>query len=92
MVYETAKALQCNLRSACCFDVAIGLPGDVSNYNEDKRWAVAARMQNKAVVETTVKARSEILAICATLKQMSENKYDAMSVVLLLLIKTKIST
>jgi len=34
-----------------CFTVAIGLPGDASDYNEDKRWAVAARMQNKVVVE-----------------------------------------
>jgi len=35
----------------CCFTVAIGLPGDASDYNEDKRSAVAARMQNKVVVE-----------------------------------------
>jgi len=34
-----------------CFSVAIGLPGDASDYNEDKRLAVAARMQNKFVVE-----------------------------------------
>jgi len=34
-----------------CFTVAIGLPGDASNYNKDKRSAVAARMQNKVVVE-----------------------------------------
>jgi len=34
-----------------CFDVAIGLPGDVSNHSEDKRVAVAARTQNMAVVE-----------------------------------------
>jgi len=27
------------------------LPGDASDYNEDKRSAVAARMQNKVVVE-----------------------------------------
>jgi len=33
------------------FDVAIGWPGDASNYNEDKRLAVAARMQNKAIVK-----------------------------------------
>jgi len=33
------------------FTVAIGLPGDASDYNEDKRSAVAARMQNKVVVE-----------------------------------------
>jgi len=34
-----------------CFTVAIGLPGDASDYNEEKRSAVAARMQNKVVVE-----------------------------------------
>jgi len=27
------------------------LPGDASDYNEDKRSSVAARMQNKVVVE-----------------------------------------
>ena len=34
-----------------CFTVTIGLPGDVSDYNEDKRSAVAAHMQNNVVVE-----------------------------------------
>jgi len=34
-----------------CFTVAIGLPGDASDYNEDKRSAVSARMQNKVFVE-----------------------------------------
>jgi len=34
-----------------CFDVAIGWPGDASNYNEDKRLAVAVRVQNMVVVE-----------------------------------------
>jgi len=34
-----------------CFTVLIGLPGDASDYNEEKRSAVAARMQNKVVVE-----------------------------------------
>jgi len=34
-----------------CFTVAIGLPGNASDYDEDKRSAVAARMQNKVVVE-----------------------------------------
>jgi len=31
--------------------VAIGLPADASDYNEDKRSTVAARMQNKVVGE-----------------------------------------
>ena len=35
----------------CCFTVTTGLPGDASDYIEDKRSAVAARMQNKVVVE-----------------------------------------
>jgi len=34
-----------------CFTVAIGLPGDASDYNEDKRSTVATLMQNKVVVE-----------------------------------------
>jgi len=34
-----------------CFTVAIGLPGDALDYNEDKRSAFASRMQNKVVVE-----------------------------------------
>jgi len=34
-----------------CFTVAIGLPGAASDYNEDKRLTVAARMQNKVDVE-----------------------------------------
>ena len=33
------------------FNAIIGLPGDASDYNEDKRSAVAARMQNKVLVE-----------------------------------------
>jgi len=34
-----------------CFTIAIGLPGDTSDYNEDKTSAVAVRIQNKVVVE-----------------------------------------
>jgi len=34
----------------CCFNVAIGMPGDASDWNEDKRSAIAARMQNRGVV------------------------------------------
>ena len=45
-----------------CFTVAIGLPGDAS---DDKRSAVAARMQNKVVVEwgNSESYRNEILTI-----------------------------
>jgi len=35
----------------CCCTVAIGLSGNAPDYNEDKRSAVAARMQDKVVVE-----------------------------------------
>jgi len=69
-----------------CFTVAIGLLGDASDYNEDKRSAVAARMQGS---EATVRAMSEILGIWAALKQLSENENDAMCVVLLRLISIK---
>ena len=34
-----------------CFTAAIGLPGEASDYNEDTRSTVAARMQSKVVVE-----------------------------------------
>jgi len=34
-----------------CYTVGIGLPGDAPDYNEDKRSAVTARMQNKVIVE-----------------------------------------
>jgi len=34
-----------------CFTVAIGLPGDASDYNEDKSSAVATRTQNEVVAE-----------------------------------------
>jgi len=39
------------MKVSYCFTVAIGFPGDASDYNEDKRSAVAARMQDKVVVE-----------------------------------------
>ena len=39
--------------------------------------------------EATMRARSEILAVWAALKQLSENKNDAMCLVLLRLMKTK---
>jgi len=34
-----------------CFTIAIGLPDDTLDYNKGKRSAVAARMQNKVVVQ-----------------------------------------
>jgi len=34
-----------------CFTIAIGLPSDASDYNENKRSEVAVLMQNKVAVE-----------------------------------------
>jgi len=48
---ELRKHLNAIMEVFYCFIVAIGLPGDESHYNGDKRSAVAARMQNKVVVE-----------------------------------------
>jgi len=86
------KHLNAILEVFYCFTVrsACLASGDASDYNEDKRSAVAARMQNKVVVESSVaivRARMEILA---ALKQLSENKNDAMCVVSLRLVKTNI--
>jgi len=53
-VCKTAKTLR-NKNAAIievffCLTVAIGLPGDASNHNKDKRSAVATRIQSKVVV------------------------------------------
>jgi len=50
MVYETSKHFNATMEVFYCFTVSIGLPGDASDYNEDKMSAVAARIQNKVVV------------------------------------------
>ena len=68
-----------------CFTIAIGLPGDASNYNKDKRSAVTTRIQNRVVLEW---GSSENKEWDAALKQLSE-KNHAMCVVLLRLMKTK---
>ena len=69
------------------FDVAIGWPGDASNYNEDKRLLQRACKTRWLSSKATVRARCEILGIWAALKQPSENKNDEMCVVLLRLMK-----
>ena len=75
-----------------CFTFAIGLPSDASDYNADEKSAVWACMQNKVVVDQgNSETRGKILAIWAALNQLSENKNNAMCVVLLRLMKTKIS-
>jgi len=45
------KHFYANMEVFYYFIVAIGLPGDASDYNEDKRSVVAACMQNKVVVK-----------------------------------------
>ena len=59
------------------FRHSVDLPGVASDYNEDKRSAVAGLQRackSRLSSEATVRARSEILAIWAALKQLSENK------------------
>jgi len=70
-----------------CVTIAIGLPGDASDHNEDKK--VGSCSAHAKQGGCRVRARSEILAMWAALKQLSENKNDAMCVVLLRLTKTK---
>jgi len=61
------------------FTVSIGLRGDASDYNEDKRSAVQRACKTRWLSsEATVGAMSEILAFWAAPKQLSENTYDAM--------------
>jgi len=45
------KHFNATMKAFYCFTVAIDLPGAASDYNEDKRSVVAARMQNKVVVK-----------------------------------------
>jgi len=62
--------------TVCCAKLqkhfkAIGLPGGASDYNEDKRSAVAVRMQSKVVIEgDTTGSWDEILGIRVALKQL----------------------
>jgi len=53
MLYENAKALHCKYERVLLFHRCDRLPGkwQCINYNEDKRSAIAARMQIKVVVE-----------------------------------------
>ena len=51
MVYELRQHFKAIMEVLYCFAVAIGLPSDASDCNEDKRSAVVARTQNKVVVE-----------------------------------------
>jgi len=73
-----------------CFTVAIGLTRDASNYctRTTGRQLQRAFKTRWLSSEAAVRIRSEILAIWAVLK-LSEDKNDAMCVVLLRLMKTK---
>jgi len=84
------KHFNANLEVLYCFTDAIGLPGAASGCNEGKRSAVVARMQKRWLSsEATVRATSALWTIWAALKQLSENKNDAIAAVLLRLMKTK---
>ena len=73
-----------------CFTVVIGLPGDVSDYNDDKRSAVAARMQNKVVVKWGNSERQEWdFGYMGRTEAAVKNINDAMCIALLRLMKTK---
>ena len=64
-----------------CFTVAIGLPGDASDYKTIGQQLQCACKSRCLSSEATVRVRNKILGIWATLKQLSENKNDAMCVV-----------
>jgi len=66
-----------------CFDVAIGFPWRCIKLKTKRRQLQRACKTRWLSSEATVRARSEILATCAALEQLSENKNDAMRVVLL---------
>jgi len=62
MVYETAKALYAITEVFYCFTVAIGFPGDASDYNEDKRSGLQRACKTSWLSsEATVRGSSEIL-------------------------------
>jgi len=70
------------LRSACL--------GMHQTTMKTKGWQLQRACKTRWLTsEATMRARSDILAILIALKQLSENKNDAMCVVLLRLIKTK---
>ena len=82
-------------RVAYCFTVSIGLPGDASDHTTMKtkvrqlQWQCACNT-GWLSSEASVRARSEMLAVWAALKQLAGNENDATCVVLLGLVKTKI--
>jgi len=74
-----------------CFTVAVGLLGDASDHTmKTKGRQLQRACKTRCLLrEAVVRARSDILGVWAALKQRSENKNNAMCVVLLRLMKTK---
>jgi len=74
-----------------CLTVAIGVPGHTSdNTMKTKGRQLQCACKTRWLLrEATLRARSDILGVWAALKQLSENKNDAMCIVLLRLMKTK---
>jgi len=91
MVHEIAKALSCIMEVLYCFTFAIDFMHQttVKTKGLQLRRACKTRWVSS---EATVRTRSAILSIWAAPKQLSENNNDAMCIVLLRLIKQKIST
>jgi len=75
-----------------CFTAAIVLPGGASDHNDEKSTVAGLQRACKTrwlSSEATVRARSEILALWAVLKHLSETRNDAMCFVLLQLVKRR---
>ena len=89
MVYELRKHFKAIMEVLCCFTVAIGLLAMPQTTMKTKgRQLQRVRKTRWLSSEATVRVGSENLAIWAAPK-LSEDKYDAMCVVLLRLVKTK---
>jgi len=89
MVYETAKAFHTIIEVLFYFTVTITLPNDASDYCAMKTKGRQLQRACKTRWLSSEPTGSEILGIWAPLKQLSENKNDAMCIVLLRLMKTK---
>ena len=73
-----------------CFTMVIGLPADASTTLMTKGRQLQRAFKTRWLSsEAAVRARCEVLATWAALKQLSENKNDIMCVVSLRVMKTK---
>jgi len=91
VVHEIAKALSCIMEVFSCFTFAIDFMHQTTMKTKGLQLQRACKTRWVSN-EATVRTRSAILSIWAALKQLSENNNDAMCIVLLRLIKQKIST